>query len=254
MTMHANADLPAPQGLYDPRFEHDACGVSFVANVKGVRSHDIVRFGIGALCNMEHRGATGAEAGFLYKLKDQLLVNASAWWLDMQQEFVYVGDAGVVEPSGRSVRTGLDIGLRWQPLKWLFVDADYNLARPRGTGESGQLDSYIPLAPLHTSIGGVTVLHKGFSGSLRYRYLGDRPANEDNSLNAEGYLLFNTVLQYETRRFQFGGSVDNLLNTLWKEAQFETESRLQGEAQPVSEIHFTPGTPRAWRLWVGFKF
>jgi glutamate synthase (NADPH) large chain len=79
MTMHANADLPAPQGLYDPRFEHDACGVSFVANVKGARSHDIVQFGIGALCNMEHRGATGAEAdtgdgaGILIQVPDRFL-------------------------------------------------------------------------------------------------------------------------------------------------------------------------------------
>ena len=54
--------LPAPQGLYDPRFEHDACGVSFVANMKGVASRSIVAMGLGALCNLEHRGATGAEA------------------------------------------------------------------------------------------------------------------------------------------------------------------------------------------------
>ena len=52
---------PRPTGLYDPRFEHDACGVSFVANVNGVASREIVAMGIGALCNMEHRGATGAE-------------------------------------------------------------------------------------------------------------------------------------------------------------------------------------------------
>ena len=40
-------DYPAPFGLYDPRFEHDACGVSFVANIKGVASRDIVSLGIG---------------------------------------------------------------------------------------------------------------------------------------------------------------------------------------------------------------
>ena len=48
--------------LYDPRFEHDACGVSFVANVKGVASRAIVEMSLTALCNMAHRGATGAEA------------------------------------------------------------------------------------------------------------------------------------------------------------------------------------------------
>ena len=53
---------PAPFGLYNPRFEHDACGVSFVANIKGVSSRAIVAMGMAALCNMDHRGATGAEA------------------------------------------------------------------------------------------------------------------------------------------------------------------------------------------------
>ncbi len=74
-----HSDLPAPHGLYDPRFEHDACGVSFVANIKGVRSHDIVSKGLSALCNLEHRGATGAEentgdgAGILIQVPDAFL-------------------------------------------------------------------------------------------------------------------------------------------------------------------------------------
>ncbi len=49
-------------GLHRSAFEHDSCGVSFVADIKGRRSHDIVSLGIGALCNLEHRGATGADA------------------------------------------------------------------------------------------------------------------------------------------------------------------------------------------------
>ena len=74
-----NPDLPLAYGLYDPRFEHDACGVSFVANIKGVRSREIVTLGITALCNMEHRGATGAEAdtgdgaGILIQVPDAFL-------------------------------------------------------------------------------------------------------------------------------------------------------------------------------------
>ena len=49
------------QGLYDPRFEHDACGVGMVANVKGVKSHSVVKQGLEVLCNLEHRGARGAD-------------------------------------------------------------------------------------------------------------------------------------------------------------------------------------------------
>ena len=52
---------PAKQGLYDPRFEHDACGTGFIADLKGRRSHTIVRQALTALENMSHRGAAGSE-------------------------------------------------------------------------------------------------------------------------------------------------------------------------------------------------
>ena len=70
------ATLPQAQGLYSPRQEHDACGVSFVANIKGIASHEIVQQGLQALCNMEHRGASGSEvntgdgAGILIQMPD----------------------------------------------------------------------------------------------------------------------------------------------------------------------------------------
>ena len=70
---------PGPVGLYDPRFEHDACGVSFVVDIKGRASRRIVDLAIGALCNLEHRGATGAEpdtgdgAGILLQVPDRFL-------------------------------------------------------------------------------------------------------------------------------------------------------------------------------------
>jgi glutamate synthase (NADPH) large chain len=72
-------DFPAPQGLYDPAFEHDSCGVSFVVDMQGRRSHSIVDLGLRALCNLEHRGASGAEvntgdgAGILMQMPDAFL-------------------------------------------------------------------------------------------------------------------------------------------------------------------------------------
>lgn len=71
--------FPPPQGLYDPRYEHDACGVAFVATLTGVASHDIVQKGITALRNLDHRGAAGAEqntgdgAGILLQVPDAFL-------------------------------------------------------------------------------------------------------------------------------------------------------------------------------------
>ena len=53
--------LPARQGLYDPQFEHDACGIGFVVNIKGEKSNRIVRQALTVLQNLAHRGASGSE-------------------------------------------------------------------------------------------------------------------------------------------------------------------------------------------------
>ncbi|HQR52810.1 MAG TPA: glutamate synthase-related protein [Burkholderiales bacterium] len=74
-----NEFLPPRQGLYDPENEHDACGVGFVAHIKGAKSHDIVEQGLQILKNLNHRGAVGADplagdgAGILIQLPDGFL-------------------------------------------------------------------------------------------------------------------------------------------------------------------------------------
>lgn len=70
---------PCKEGLYNPEFEHDACGVGFVAHLKGEQSHNIVSLGLKLLTNLEHRGAVGAEknsgdgAGILTQMPDRFL-------------------------------------------------------------------------------------------------------------------------------------------------------------------------------------
>lgn len=72
------------QGLYDPSFEHDACGVGFVANINGVRSHDIIQKGLKVLENLTHRGACGCDpltgdgAGLIIQVPDAFLRKACA--------------------------------------------------------------------------------------------------------------------------------------------------------------------------------
>jgi len=73
---------PTAQGLYDPAYEHDACGVGFVARLDGVASHDIVEKGLEVLRNLDHRGATGVDtaagdgAGILVQVPDAFLRKA----------------------------------------------------------------------------------------------------------------------------------------------------------------------------------
>ncbi len=72
-------ELERDRGLYDPRNEHDSCGVGFVANIKGRKSHDIIRRGLQILVNLDHRGAVGADplmgdgAGVMIQTPDALL-------------------------------------------------------------------------------------------------------------------------------------------------------------------------------------
>jgi hypothetical protein len=196
----------------------------------------------------------GTDLGAILKPSKNLVIKTAFWYLYSQQEFVYVGDEGIVEPSGKTRRIGLDASARWQLKRWLFVDIDLNYARPRAIGEVKGND-YVPLAPSFTSVGGISAKVKnGFNGSLRYRYISNRPANEDNSVVADGYFLLDAVLSYTWKRFEFSLSGENLLNRNWKEAQFNTESRLKNEPSPVSEIHFTPGTPRFIKAGIAFNF
>jgi outer membrane cobalamin receptor len=196
----------------------------------------------------------GTDAGIIIKPARALLMKAVIWWLYSEQEFVYVGDAGIVEPSGETRRYGLDLMLRYQPLQWLYADFDLNLTNARLV-DASKGEDHVPLAASVTSMGGLTAkTKKGWSGSLRYRAIGTRPANEDNSVQADGYFLLDAVVSYRLKKFEFSLSAQNLLNREWKEAQFDTESRLSFETNPVSEIHYTPGTPRFLKAGIGFHF
>jgi outer membrane cobalamin receptor len=198
--------------------------------------------------------AYGADLGILLKPTRRLLINAAAWWLYLQQEFVYVGDEGVVEPSGKTRRIGIDLSARYQVTKWLFADANINLARPRSIEEQKGND-YIPLAPTLTSTGGISwQMSNGLNGSLRYRYMKDRAANEDKSVIAKGYTVADLSFNYTKKKYEVGIAIENLFDTEWNETQFDTESRLRNEAAPVSEIHFTPGVPFFARLKLAVFF
>ncbi|WP_452229340.1 TonB-dependent receptor [Lacinutrix sp. MEBiC02404] len=187
--------------------------------------------------------AYGVDVGNIWKPFSKLVVNSALWYLFSEQEFVYVGDAGIVEPSGESERYGLDLGLRYQFNDWLYFDTDATLTHARSVEEPDGAN-YIPLAPDFTMAGGLSVQDlNGFSGGIRYRFIDDRPANEDDSIVAEGYFVTDFNVNYTFNNVTLGMVIENMFDLDWNETQFATESRLQNEAQSVEEIHFTPGTP-----------
>ncbi len=198
--------------------------------------------------------AYGSDFGMIFKPIERLLINSTLWYLYMEQEFVYVGDGGVVEPSGRTKRLGIDCSIRYQLSNRIFADFDINYTEPRAIDEP-EGENYIPLAPTLTSTGGITAqLTKSVSSGIRYRYLADRPANEDNSVIADGYTVLDGFLSFKNEKYELGLSIENIFNTEWKETQFDTETRLFNELEPVSEIHFIPGTPFCLKVKIAYLF
>lgn len=196
----------------------------------------------------------GSDLGSIWKPIPRLIVNSALWYLYSEQEFVYVGDIGIIEPSGKSRRMGADLGIRYQLNNWIFIDADVNYAFARSIDEP-KGENYIPLAPDFTSTAGIGLNNwNGFSGSFRFRFMNNRPANEDNSIIADGYAIFDLNLNYQYKGLLAGISIENLFDTKWKETQFATESRLNNEPTSVEEIHFTPGTPFFFRARMGYNF
>jgi outer membrane receptor for Fe3+-dicitrate len=198
--------------------------------------------------------ALGTDVGIIFKPVPSLYLNVAGWLLDLEQEFVYSGDEAIVEPGGRTRRYGVDLSARLQLAKHLFADADITWAHGRSI-DNPEGANYIALAPKYTGTGGISYdSGKGLFGSLRFRYLSARPANEDNSLTAEGYFLLDAVAGWKKNNVEISFSMQNFGNVAWKEAQFATESRLRNEPAPVTEIHFTPGTPFFLKGGVTFRF
>ena len=187
--------------------------------------------------------ATGAEAGSTFKPVADLVVNAAFWYLRLQDELVYSGDEGTTESVGPTQRFGFDLSARYQLTSRWFLDFDGNYSHARIL-DAPEGENFVPLGPVFTSIAGITYKQpNGLSGSLRYRYLGGRPAIEDNSVRALPYFVTDAVLAYTRPRYQFGLTVQNLLNVDWNEAQYATNTQLRGEAAPITDRTFTPGTP-----------
>ena len=98
------ATTPARQGLYDPQFERDACGVALVATLSGVPSNDVVKQALTALENLEHRGASGSEpdsgdgAGILIQVPDALLRRVSG--IELPESGAYATGIGFLPTDG----------------------------------------------------------------------------------------------------------------------------------------------------------
>ena len=243
--LHSNSTILCPKLNFNYRVNDKV--QFYLYNGRGYHSND-TRVAVQENGKKVLPPAYGSDLGGIFKVGKKLVLQSALWYLWLDQEFVYVGDEGVVEAGGQTQRFGFDMSARYEVAKNIYADMDISLANPRAL-HVASTENYLPLAPRYSSVGGLTFRKQyGWNGSLRYRFMGDRPANETNTVVAKGYFVIDGAINYTKKKWEAGLSIQNVLNTKWKETQFDTESQLKIETAPVSEIHFTPGTPLFARL------
>ena len=187
--------------------------------------------------------AYGTDLGINWKPVPHLFINTALWYLYLQQEFVYNGDDGTFSPGDKTRREGIDFSARYEFTPWLFANFDINICNARDI-QALKGQDYLPLSIPLCSTGGLYIkLPSGLNGGLSYKYLANRPANDDNSLIAKGYFLTDLSANYTKKKYEIGLEIQNLFNIKWEDAQYEVVSRLKNELQPVDDISFTPGMP-----------
>lgn len=198
--------------------------------------------------------SAGVDLGCVLKPAKGLILQPIVWNTYLNSEFVWNGDSYGVSDAGATRRYGADLSVRYQVFPFLYLDSDLNWAVPRIVG-AAKGDNFVELAPTFTSTGGIGLqFQNGFYSNLRYRYMHDRPANQDGSIMAQGYFVNDFISGYQTKKWGVNIQIQNLFNTKWNEAMFAQETRLKGEPNGVEELTFTPGTPFLFKIGLTYKF
>jgi outer membrane receptor protein involved in Fe transport len=196
----------------------------------------------------------GGEVGLRWEPNDTFNLSAAVFALDFDSELIYVGDAGISEPSDPTERHGVEVAAFWNPVDWLAFDASYAYAHSRFKDAPAGLDR-VPNTVEGVAAAGVTWLPgDGWEGSLRVRYLGPGPLIEDNSVRAPSTTLVNAGISKDFGTFEIGLDILNLLDAEDYDMVYFYESQLAGEAAPVEDIHFHPVHPRTAVLNLKAKF
>ncbi len=214
----------------------------FVNSGAGFHSNDaraaVTSGGDGALAR-----ALGAEAGVRMRPHPHAHVTADVWYLRLSSEQVWSGDAGGTEASDPTRRFGLDLDGSVDATPWLSLDGSVTWSHSTFVGNAGN-GGALALAPRWMGSAGVAVHDSLGFVSLRARGIADRPGNDDGSLTAEGYLIFDVVAGRKLgHHVELELTIANLFDTDWREAQFAETSRVSPTAPLVEQMHFTPGVP-----------
>ena len=197
--------------------------------------------------------AEGAEIGARYA-SGSFNAAVTGFWLELDEELVFVGDAGATEPNDASRRFGVEFSAFWRPADWIRFDGTAAYTDARFKDAPGGEDR-IPQAVENVFSAGVTLdPTERLTTALRVRRIGTAPLVEDASVFSEPTTVVNLGVYYEFGPLKLGLDVLNLLDSEDADITYFFESQLPGERAPVPDIHFHPVEPRQLRGSLTIKF
>jgi len=198
--------------------------------------------------------STGAEVGFRTFRDEKLNLSASLWYLELDSELLFVGDAGITEPSRPSRRYGIELPVYYRIGHWV-LDLELALTNSRYIDDDPAGDE-IPGSIERVIAAGVAMQYpNGVYGSLRARHFGDRPLTEDGVVRSESSTVLSMLLGYRRNSMDFRVEVLNLLDAADQDIAYFYTSRLAGEpAGGVDDVHLHPMEPRTVRASFTWNF
>lgn len=197
----------------------------------------------------------GAEIGVRTAPVDGLQSTLALWILDIDSELLFVGDAGVTEPSRSSERYGLEFTNAYKVTDWASVEADWSLSHARFKEDAPEGD-YIPGSIDNVIAGGLNVgYNQGPYSTFRVRYFAPRPLIEDNSQESQSTLLVSGRAGYRWSDVDLWIEAFNLFDRNDSDIDYYYASRLPGEPDAgVEDVHFHPVEPLALRAGIMIRF
>ena len=190
----------------------------------------------------------GAEIGFRFFDEQRVNVSAALWYLELDSERLFVGDAGNTEPSRASRRYGIEVPLYVRLTDSWLADFEVALTRseftesdPAGDKIPGSLDRVL-------AAGLVGQFENGAYTSIRVRHFGPRPLTELGDVESESSTVWNLGVGFRTGAFDFRIEALNLFDSTDDDITYFYNSRLPGEpSSGIEDVHFHPIEPRTIR-------
>ena len=197
----------------------------------------------------------GAEVGVRSTYVEGWQSAVSLWWLDVDSELLFVGDAGATEATRPSRRYGVEFANFYRVNQWLTLDADlsFSHAEFRDSAPEGQ---HIPGSIETVVAAGITYESgRGLFGSLRLRYFGPRPLTEDDRVRSDDTVLLNALVGYRINKtWTVSAEVLNVLNREDHDIDYYYASRVRPGDAAREEVHFHPVEPIQARVAVTARF